>query len=354
MLSRVTTVLSAVCALAMVMLLIFAASAMATTRDVWPGQSIQAAINKAKPGDTVLVHRGAYHQAVMIAKNGINLVGRDVTLLPPKHSRGLCFRFTGSGICVLGKLDQNGNSLPGRARNNSVSGFRVEHFSGEGIFLDNVANTRVVGNVAAFNGDYGIVGFDQRSGSYLWNVSHDNAAPGFYLGDSPHAGYVIAHNVSFRNQFGIFVRHSAHGVIADNRVWGNCVGVLFLDDGQPGGEHDLALLHNRSWANDKACAANDDGPGLSGIGVLFVGVRDSVAARNVIRNNAPSGPSLFSGGLLLVSAAPIDGGNDPMNDRIVHNTLLGNSRVDVLWDQTGSGNVFAHNTCGTANPASIC
>ena len=150
-----------------------------------------------------------------ITTNGINLVGRDVTLLPPANPTGLCAQAsapTVSGICVFGKFDAQGNpDTTAPARGNRISGFRVEHFSGEGIFLFNVADTTITNDVAAWNGDYGIVGFVQHGGRYLWNVSHDNAAPGFYLGDSPQADYVIAHNIAFNNEFGIFVRHSAHG-----------------------------------------------------------------------------------------------------------------------------------------------
>jgi hypothetical protein len=337
---------------------LMAAPALAKTHNVWPGHSIQRAVNHAKPGDTVLVHHGTYHQTVAITTNGINLVGRRVTLLPPAHPTGLCAQVsapTVSGICVFGKFDAQGNpDTTAPARGNHISGFRVEHFSGEGIFLFNVAGTRVTHDIAAWNGDYGIVGFVQHGGRYLWNVSHDNAAPGFYLGDSPHANYVIAHNVSFNNEFGIFVRHSAHGVVRDNHVWGNCIGVFFLDDGQPGGEHNLVLSHNKSWANDKACAASDDGPAVSGIGVLFLGAQHSVAHANVIRNNVASGPSPFSGGFLLLSAKPFGGGQDPAFDRITGNHLSGNQPDDIIWDGTGTGNVFSGNTCATSSPSWIC
>jgi len=57
--------------------------------------------------------------------------------------------------------------------------------------------------VSAHNSGYGIAGFVQHGGAYLWNRSHDNAEPGLYLGDSPHADYVIAHNSVYRNQYGV-------------------------------------------------------------------------------------------------------------------------------------------------------
>jgi nitrous oxidase accessory protein NosD len=329
-------------ALAAAAMAVLATPALAKTHDVWPGHSIQKAVNHAKPGDTVLVHHGTYHQTVAITKNDINLVGRDVTLLPPANPTGPCAQVsapTVSGICVFGAVDSSGNPDTTKpARGNLITGFRVEHFSGEGIFLFNVADTTIVRNVAAWNGDYGIVGFVQHGGRYLWNVSHD----------------VIAHNVSFGNEFGIFVRHSAHGVVRDNSVWGNCIGVFFLDDGQPGGEHNLALSHNRSWANDKACAASNDGPAVSGIGVLFLGAQHSVARDNVIRANVASGPSPFSGGLLLLSAKSFGGGHDPAFDRVVGNTLSGNQPDDIIWDGTGTGNTFSGNSCATSSPSWIC
>ena len=52
-----------------------AAAAGGTTIVVNPGQSIQAAVNTAQPGDTVLVKPGVYHQAVLLKTDGITLRG---------------------------------------------------------------------------------------------------------------------------------------------------------------------------------------------------------------------------------------------------------------------------------------
>ena len=104
---------------------------------------------------------------------------------------------------------------------------------------------------------------------------------------------MIAHNSVYRNQYGVFIRHSAHGRVHDNRSWGNCVGMFLLDDGQPGGLHNMTLWKNRSWANDKACAADDEGsPPLSGIGLLLVGARRTLVTHNWITGNKPGGDSL--------------------------------------------------------------
>ena len=137
-------------------------------------------------------------------------------------------------------------------------------------------------------------------------------------------------------------------------MWGNCIGVFFLDDGQPGGEHNLTLSHNKSWANDKACAASDDGPAVSGIGVLLLGAQHSTVHENTIRNNVASGPSPFSGGLLLLSAAPLSGGKTPRSTRSPATPCPAMRPFDILWDGAGAGNVFSGNSCSTSSPSWIC
>lgn len=42
---------------------------------VRPGQSIQAAVNRANPGDTILIKPGVYHQSVQIRTDDITLRG---------------------------------------------------------------------------------------------------------------------------------------------------------------------------------------------------------------------------------------------------------------------------------------
>ena len=345
-------------ALAIAALLALSGTASAATWHVWPGHSIQRTIRHASPGDTIIVHRGVYHQNLTIRKSHLTLIGRHAVLTQPAHPTGFCAQVSApevDGICVLGQVDANFNPLRPTV-GTTIRGFTVSGFHGDGIFMFNVANSRIVGNVAAHNSGYGIAGFVQHGGAYLWNRSHDNAEPGLYLGDSPQADYVIAHNSVYRNQYGVFIRHSAHGRVHDNRAWGNCVGMLLLDDGQPGGLHNMTLWNNRMWANDKACAADDEGsPPLSGIGLLLVGARRTVVTHNWITGNKPGGDSFISAGLVLVSAK-IGGGSgfDPRHDTISNNIITGNSPLDVVYDGSGSDNHFPGNTCNTSQPAWIC
>lgn len=339
-------------------LLISATTASAATWNVWPGHSIQRAIRHASPGDTIIVHRGVYHESVTIRKSHLTIIGLHATLRQPAHPRGLCAQATApevDGLCVVGGVDfQTGAPTGAPVRGTTIRGLRIAGFKGDGLFMFHVANTHIEHVRSVGNTGYGIAGFVQHGGAYLWNVARNNGEPGFYLGDSPHADYVIAHNRSSGNQYGIFIRHSAYGLVHDNKVWGNCVGAFLLDDGQPGGIHDMDLWDNMSWANDKACPADPEGaPPLSGIGVLLLGARHTVLHDNTITDNVPGGDSFISGGLVLMSAKPF-GGTPVRNDHIRNNTITGNKAFDIFYDGSGFNNTFTGNTCNTSQPSSIC
>ena len=68
-------------------LLISATTASAATWNVWPGHSIQRAIRHASPGDTIIIHRGVYHESVTIRKSHLTIIALHATLKQPAHPR---------------------------------------------------------------------------------------------------------------------------------------------------------------------------------------------------------------------------------------------------------------------------
>jgi hypothetical protein len=59
----------------------------------------------------------------------------------------------------------------------------------------------------------------------------------------------------------------------------------------------------------------------------------------------PTGDTAFSGGVVLVEGAA--------GNLVKGNVILRND-PDLLWDETGTGNVFKHNVCRTSVPAGLC
>ena len=121
------------------LLAVTASPASAATIIVGPGQSIQAAVDAAPPGSTILVRPGTYHETVTITRAGIRLQGSGAnltTILPPANPGGPCAfgpDFV-QGVCVLGNLDQDFNVVSS-VRGVSVTDIAVSGFTGSGIFV---------------------------------------------------------------------------------------------------------------------------------------------------------------------------------------------------------------------------
>ncbi len=113
------------------------------------------------------------------------------------------------------------------------------------------------------------------------------------------------------------------------------------------------IFDNKSWANDKVCPASPaDQPALSGIGIALAGVHNTVVAGNRVFKNAPGGPSLISGGIVILSTKS-SGGTDPTFNSVIFNTAQRNKPADIVWDGTGHGNVVRHNHCAKAIPGNL-
>lgn len=341
--------------------------AQADVIHVHPGQSIQDAVDMAHPGDTVRLAPGDYFQNVTIQTNGLTLTGAGDG---PNGSRlhgggptvpGICVS-PGSvtGICVAGKTDSSGNPVAPTSHV-TVRDLSVHGFSGFGVGLFFVNHTKVHEVLAADNGEYGISGFVLHGVTFTHNTSVHNGAPGFYIGDSPKARAIVAWNRSSGNGasgvegIGFLFRDASWGRVWRNRASGNCAGFLFVDSGEnPAPATHWWAARNVANSNNLACAAEPGGaPALSGIGISLFGARHSVLWKNTANGNQPSGPSIFSGGIVVASSVAA-GGRTPVGNLINENRAHQNSPFDILFDRTGSGNRFADNHCGTSTPAFIC
>jgi hypothetical protein len=346
-----------------------AAPAGASDDVVQPGESIQAAIDDALPGDTITIAPGEFRENVTITTDDITLrgsgSGRHGTVLMPSLSPATspCTEPPEvSGICVLGSTDEGGPAVS----DVMIEDLMVDGFSGTGIDAFHAEDYTVAHVRARNNGGYGIAGFVLSGVRFLHNVATDNAEPGIYIGDSHDAQAVVIGNTSIHNGvggegFGFLFRDSSNGRVIDNHAARNCVGFNFIDSGFNEAEplSDWTAQGNTANNNNGACPASPAFPAFSGTGILLGGTHAVAVTRNHVFSNRPTIASELSGGIVVASASSLGGASpadnvNPTDNVVSRNVAFHNKPADIVWDQTGTGNRFRHNHCARSMPSRIC
>jgi parallel beta-helix repeat protein len=290
------------------------------TTVVRAGQSIQAAVDAAQAGDTILVF-GTHRENVAIQTDGLTVRGVGAVIRPPATPAvHACFDPTVvaeavHGICVIGDVDFVTGEVSRYVEHVTVRGFTIRDFVGSGVAAVAARDTAIEGNVLRGNTDAGI------------NIS------------SAFDTHLRGNRIS-GSRFGVTVAAASRGAIVTNSIRENCVGAALL-----GPANVFRLVGNNIARNRRACPTDGELPALSGIGVALVGAADNVIAANRITGNVPTGDTAFSGGVVVVEGAA---GNLVTGNVVLHND------PDLFWDETGAGNVFRHNVCRTSAPAGLC
>jgi len=211
------------------------------THVVRPGESIQAAIDAARPGDTILVKPGLYAEALAITTDNLTLKGsRGTVLVPPASADNACTRLFGpvfgpsvDGICVLGEINLETFEVIDPVERPHISGFVVKGFTGSGIFAVGTEDLRATHNWAKENTGYGTFAILSTRPVLAYNKASGNGDAGLYVGSNQQVDAKVFGNSSWDNPIGIFLRDVSHGTAERNHVFGNCSGILLLA-GAPG------------------------------------------------------------------------------------------------------------------------
>jgi parallel beta-helix repeat protein len=325
---------------------------------VSPGESIQAAVDAADPGDVVLVEAGVYREQVNIYEDNITLRGNNAILKPPRELQSNnCADGPGEpsreGICIF-RLGEQG---PEEINNVRVSGFSVLNFPGTGIIALFGNRITLENNITIDNGEYGIASFVSRRVTYRNNRAEGSHEAGLYLGDTTGGGNLIVGNRATRNGLtGFFVRDAFGGTVMGNTAVDNCSGFFFLDTGSggPGNNRDWRVEENVASDNNNVChAAGEEAPPMSGAGIVLYGTTMVFVEDNTVQDNASEAPSIASGGIVLRDADMFGGGQAHEN-YVRFNTARRNLPYDI--DAAGGAgiNIVKHNVCQRGNPPEAC
>ncbi|MGG1554138.1 right-handed parallel beta-helix repeat-containing protein [Paenibacillus ferrarius] len=200
---------------------------------VYPGSptAIQDAVNAANPGDVVLVHKGVYHETVLVpsGKDNLRIVSKEphAAILDGKFSLAEAFglEFT-AGV--------------------EINGFHIKNYVSNGIRLYNGKSHRIMNNTIRH-----IAGAELPLGLFVLlstgtlivrntieRIGRGSAGTGIQL-NSGSSNWIIDNKLQANRSYGIQVVDSNHNAIAENHISRNRGDGILLS----GSDNNL-LLHN--------------------------------------------------------------------------------------------------------------
>ena len=326
---------------------------------VHKNESIQAAVNAAKPGMLIKIEPGTYMEAVTVTQEGISLVG-----LTNSKGEGVILQNPGA--------EETGITVVQGADGFSLDNITLQGFTENGILLTGINGFHLSHIHAVNNGEYGIFPVFCSHGVIEYCTANGHADTGIYVGQS--SDVLIRLNTVFDNVNGIESENADNVVITLNEAYNNTLGIF--SDLLPG-------LKKTSATNVRISAnivKNNNHPNFSdpadlaavvpsGIGILVLGTDQALVEKNLVTGNNFTGIVVFST-LVLGTLAGLPpeafAGIEPNPDgAIVRNNILSKNGllppplpiplpgVDLLWDGSGVNNCWTGNLFKTSYPSPL-
>jgi cytochrome c peroxidase len=317
-----------------------AASAAPQTISVAGGGSIQAAVDQASPGDTIVVAAGVYHESVTIKVPGVTLKGQG----------------SGDARPVLDGENRFENGVLATAGPFTIENLVVRNYLKNGVIVRG-ADGAIFRDLRTENtGEYGV--FPVESANILVErcVTSGVNDTGIYVGQS--RDIVIRDSEAFDNTSGIEIENSINALVENNYLHDNSGGVLvfLLPEHVSKENHHNVIRNNRIENNNKPNTAPAEmivSTVPVGTGVFIMAADDNEVTGNQIANNHSFGIAIANLTQALAKDSYFDVGIYSERNRIHSNTFSDNGGspdeevakaglpgADLLWDGTGDGNIW--------------
>lgn len=369
-----------------------------SVQTVRPGQSIQAAIDRAAKGGAVIVWPGVYRETAN-ATNGleitkaIRLIGlstptkrvvlensgsqsNGIVVVPEDRTACLsCHQSLAPPFPVYSSVERGLKMRDPMIEDITIRGITIASFSNNGLFTENVDGFSIVDVESIDNKNYGIFPTLSKNGVISRSRVTGSLDSGVWVETSENVS--VTNTLVEGNVVGIEVSNSDNILLARNESRNNSIGIgvfllPFLFDDRPGAKR-IAVEKNSVHHNNRP---NDATPGTllseipSGVGIILMGADRSRIARNRIERNGLVGVALVDH-CIATNGGPHDCTTHPTitpefladqeatNNRVEGNLLIRNgtnppphpfafAASDLALLSAGTGNCFRKNTFRTS------
>lgn len=308
------------------------------TITVNPGEKIQTAIDKARPGDTVLISSGTYNEGVVVKRNNITIRGQG----------------QGDTRPVLDGQKQIGNGIIACGDQFVAENLILKNYQANGILTNGSDGVTLRDLFADSTGEYGLFPVHSKNILMEKNVVTGASDAALYIGQSENV--IVRDNEAYGNVTGLEFENTSNGVAENNYLHDNTSGLLVfvLPDLARKETTNNKLVRNRIVNNN---LENFGKPGSivsqvpPGVGMVLLGPDGSDITENEIRDNRSAAIALVSLHTFFSDRNNFDVGTEPENNHIYNNTLEHNAydahpaakefgfpAVPLIWDGSGVNN----------------
>lgn len=293
--------------------------------------TIQQAVDRAVPGDLVLVKPGVYKEAVTVTTDRVVIRGldRNKVILDGQ------FKLE-NGIRVLG------------ADGVAVENMTARNYRKNGFFWTGATGYRGEYLTSTRTGDYGIYVFDSTDGIFRHDYASGSPDAGFYIGQCYPCNALIDRVESEWNGLGYSGTNSGGNLVIMRSVWHhNRAGVVpNSGDGEANPpERETTVVGNLVYDNNNGKTPAIDSARLAqNNGIAVTGGVDNLILRNRVIGHDYVGIGILPN---PDKTFWISNGNQ------VRDNVVSESGLADLGLLGGTGNCFAGNTFKTSKPANI-
>jgi len=322
-----------------------------TTVRVGPNETIQQAVDRSGPGDTIEVPYAIYHESVVLDWSDVTLVGipNEADEWPVIDGEGT----RSDGVIASGN-------------NFEMYNFAVKNYTSNGVLVEGATKVYLHDMYIENTGVYGV--YPVRCTDVL--IEHIEATlmndAAVYAGKS--SDVVIRNTLTYGNVIGIELENTVNGEVYDNVAYDNTVGI-FIDllPQLPSKVSLYTKVYNNITENNNGENFGKPGTAVAlippGTGMLILAADEVDVYGNTIRGNKTGGLAVFN---LTIgfSENEIDVGPNPehiyAHDNIYENNgydpdpfvknMLGRG-FDIIWDTNGADNYFDEEVSSSFPPA---